>query len=112
MKASTILVGSTNEDQVKREWQKLTRIRLKDMINKAVNEYPEKIITWMIDDIHTRLKCMRDNDKEFKKHSKRNKWNKVEGPKVKIGYSQGLISSAMWLNKLVIKSNLLNCLTY
>ena len=95
-------MGSTNEDQVKREWQKLTRIRLKDMINKAINEHPETIITWMTDDIHTRLKCMRENDKEFKKRSKRNKRNKLEGPQVKIGYSQGSISSAMWLNKLVI----------
>ena len=44
---------------------------------------------------------MRENDEEFKKHYQRNKKSKVEGPKAKIGHSQGSISSTMWFHKSV-----------
>ena len=66
----------------------------------------------MTDDIRASLKYMTENDEEFKKRYKRNKKNKVKGPKVKIGHSQGLFSSTMYLNKLETKSNLLKCLHY
>ena len=74
--------------EVKRECQKLTRVRLKDMVSKAAKEPLDKIITWMTDDIRASLKYMTENDEEFKKRYKRNKKNKVKGPKVKIGHSQ------------------------
>jgi len=86
---------------VKRECQKLTRVRLKDMVSKAAKEPLDKIITWMTDDIRASLKDMRKNDEEFKKRSQRNKKNKVEGPKAKIGHNQGLILSTMWFHKLI-----------
>ena len=71
--------------------------RLKDMVSKAVKEPLHKITTWMTDDIRHSLKGMRETDEEFKKRSQRNRKNKVEGPKAKIGHSQGSISSTMWL---------------
>ena len=55
---------------MRREWQKLARIRLKDMVNKTANEPPEEIITWMIDDINASLKYMRENNEDFKERSK------------------------------------------
>ena len=71
------------------------------MVAKAAKEPMDKIIIWMTDDIRWSLKRMRETDEEFKKRSQRNRKNKVEGPKAKIGYSQGSISSTMWFNKLV-----------
>ena len=59
-----------HEHQVRREWQKLARIRLKDMVNKTANEPPEEIITWMIDEINASLKYMRENNADFKERSK------------------------------------------
>ena len=50
---------------------------------------------------------MRENDEECKKRSERNKENKVEGAKRKIGHSQGLISSTMSLHKLVTTVDLI-----
>jgi len=50
---------------------------------------------------------MRENDEECKKQSERNKENKVEGAKRKIGHSQGLISSTMSLHKLVTTVDLI-----
>ena len=57
----------------------------KDMVIKAVKEPPEKVITWTTNDICESLKYMRENNEVFKKRSERNKKNKIEGPKVKIG---------------------------
>ena len=87
--------------EVKRQWQKLASKRLKDMVAKAAKEPMDKLITWMSDNIRRSLKRMRETDEEFKKRSQRNRKNKVEGPKAKIGHSQGSISSTMWFNKLV-----------
>ena len=61
-----------------------TRVRLKDLGNKAVNEDLNKIIPWMTEDIHASLKYKRENDKEFKKQSARNKMNNVDGAKGKL----------------------------
>ena len=57
------------------------------MINEAVKEPSDKIITWMMNDISVGLKYNRETDKGFKKRSKWNKKNKVEGPKAKIGHT-------------------------
>jgi len=43
------------------------RVRLKYLVNKAVNEAPDKIITWMADDVATSLKYKRETEEEFKK---------------------------------------------
>jgi len=72
---------------VKRQWQKLASERFKDMLAKVAKEPMDKIITWMTDDIRRSLKHMRETDEEFKKRSQRNRKNKVEGPKAKIGHS-------------------------
>ena len=40
-------------------------------MNKAVNEPPDKIITWITDDVCTALKFKRVTDEEFKKRSER-----------------------------------------
>ena len=56
-----------HEAQVKKEWQENVRVRLKDMVNKVANEPPDKIITWMMDDVGAALKCKREIDEEFKK---------------------------------------------
>jgi len=70
---------------------------------KALNEDLDKIMTWMTEDLRARLKRKREHDVVFKKRSTRNRKNKVEGSKGKIGRSQGLISSTMWLYKLVTR---------
>ena len=89
------------DDLVKKKWKQKTRVRLKDLINKALNEDPDKIITWMTEDLRARLRHKREHDEAFKKRSVRNRKNKVEGSKGKIGHSGGSISSTMWLQKLV-----------
>jgi len=76
---------------------------LKDLVNKALNEDPNKIIYWMTEDLRARLKHKREHDEVFKKRSARNRRNKVEGFKGKIGHSQGSICSTMWLYKLVTR---------
>ena len=60
---------------------------MKDIVNKATKEPPGKIIPWMTDDLCASLKNKRETDEEFKKRSERNRKNKTEGPKAKIGYS-------------------------
>ena len=49
---------------------------------------PIRIIGWMADDIRGSLNYKRENDKEFNEQSNKNKKNKVEGTKGKIGHSQ------------------------
>jgi len=71
------------------------------MVNKTANEGSDKIITWMTDDVRAALKYKRKTDEEFKKRSERNRKNKTEGPKAKIGHIQGSISTTMWVMKLV-----------
>ena len=93
-----------HEDLVRREWQQKVRVRLKDIVHKAAKDPPEKIIHWMTDGIRTSMKTKRETDEEFKKRSERNRKNKVEGPKAKIGHSQGSISATMWAQRLVRKS--------
>ena len=83
------------------EWQEKTRIRLKDKVYKAGKAPTSKIITWMTDDLRTGLKDKREHDPTFKARSECNRKNQVEGPKAKIGHSQGSISSTMWFEKLV-----------
>ena len=56
---------------------------MKDIVKKAAKEPLEKIIPWITDDLCTSLK------------------NKTEGPKAKIGHSQGSISAIMWVERLV-----------
>ena len=58
-----------HEARVGWKWKEKTRVRLKDFVNKAVNEDPNKIITWMTDDIRASLKYRRENDEEFKRRS-------------------------------------------
>jgi len=58
-----------HEDLVRREWQQKVRVRLKDIVNKAVKDPPEKIIPWMTDGLRTSLKTKRETDEEFKKRS-------------------------------------------
>ena len=81
---------------VRREWQQKVRVRVKGIVNKAMRGSPDKIITWMTDDLRASLRNKRETDEEFKKRSERNTKNKVEGPKAKIGHSQGSISATMW----------------
>ena len=76
-------------------------VRVKDLVNKAAKEPPEKIIPWMTDDVRSSLKYKREIDEDFKKRSKRNRKNKTEGPKAKTGHSQGSISATMLVEKLV-----------
>ena len=90
-----------HEDLVRREWQQKVRVRLKDIVHKAAKDPPNKILHWMTDDIRTSLHTRRDTDEEFKKRSERNRRNKIEGPKAKIGHSQGSISATMWAERLV-----------
>ena len=52
-------------------------MRAKDLVNKALNEDPNKIIPWMTEDLYARLKHKRENDEVFKKRSARNRKNKV-----------------------------------
>ena len=89
-------------------WKEKTRVRVKDLVNKALNEDPNKIITWMTEHLRARLQHKRENDEVFKKRLERNRKNKVEGSKGKIGHSQGSISSTMWLNELVTRVALMN----
>ena len=81
-----------HEDLVRREWQQKVRVRLKDIVHKTAKDPPEKIIHCMTDSLH---KTKRETDEEFKKRSERNRKSKVEGPKEKIGHSQGTISATM-----------------
>ena len=90
-----------HEALVRAECQEKTRIRLKDKVYKAGKAPTSKMITWMIDYLQTRLKDKREHDPAFKARSECNKKNKVEGPKAKIGHSQGCISSTMWFQKLL-----------
>jgi len=78
-------------------------VRVKDLVNKALNEDPDKIIIWMTEDLRARLRHKRQHDEVFKQRSERNRKNKVEGSKGKIGHSGGSISSTMWLQKLVTR---------
>ena len=82
-------------------------MRLKDLVNKVLNEDPNMIIPWMTEGICSSLKYKRKNDEEFKKRSEINKKNKVEGAKGKTGHDQRSISSTMWLHKLVAMVNLI-----
>jgi len=93
---------------VRKIWKEKTRVSVKDLVNKALNEDPNKIIPWMTEDLCARLKHKRENDEVFKKRSTRNRKNKVEARRGKIGHSQGSISSTMWLYKLVTRVALLN----
>jgi len=68
-------------------WKEKTRVRVKDLVNKALNEDPNKIIPWMIKDLRASLKHKRENDEVFKKRLVRNRKNKVEGSKGKITQS-------------------------
>lgn len=77
------------------------RVRVKDTMNKAVRGSPEKIITWMTDDLGASLQNKRETDEEFKKRSDRNTKNKAKGPKGKIGHSQGSRSATMWAERLM-----------
>ena len=77
------------------------RVRVKDIVNKAEKKPLEKIIHWMTDDLRASLKNKRKTDEEFKKRSTRNRRNKTEGSKAKIGHSQGSISATMWARRLV-----------
>ena len=72
-------------------------------MHKAAKDAPEKIIHWMIDGLRTSTKTKRETYEEFKKRFERNRKNKVEGPKEKIGHSQGSISATMWVQRLVRK---------
>ena len=56
-------------------------------MNKATRGSPDKIITWMTDDLRASLLNKRETDEEFKKRSEPNTKNKVEGPKGKIGHN-------------------------
>jgi len=60
-----------HEALVRKEWQEKVHVRLKDMVNKAANEPPDEIITWMTDDVHAVLKYKSKTDEEFKKRSER-----------------------------------------
>jgi len=91
------------DDLVKKKWKEKTRVRVKDLVNKALNEDPDKIIIWMTEDLRARLRHKRQHDEVFKQRSERNRKNKVEGSKGKIGHSGGSISSTMWLQKLVTR---------
>jgi len=55
----------------------------------------------MTDNLRASLQTRRETDEEFKKRSERNKKNKTEGPKAKIGHNQGSISAIMWVERLV-----------
>jgi len=90
-----------HEALVRKEWQQKVRVRVKDMVNKAGKDPPEKIISWMTDDLRASLKNKSKTDKEFKNQSERNRKNKTEWPKAKIGHSQGSISTTMWAERLV-----------
>ena len=63
------------------------RVMVKDIVNKAGRSPPDKIITWMTDNLRASLQTRRETDEEFKKRSERNTKNKVEGPKGKIGHN-------------------------
>ena len=78
-----------HETLVQREWQQKVRVRVKDIVNKATRSSPNKIITWMTDDLRGSLQNKRETDEEFRKRSERNTKNKVEGPKGKIGIARG-----------------------
>lgn len=78
-----------HEALVKGKWQEMVRVRLKDMVNKAANEPPHKIISWTTDDVRTSLKHKRKTDEEFKKRCEWNRRNKIEGSKAKIGHNRG-----------------------
>ena len=91
-----------HEALVRAEWQEKIRIWLKDKVYKVRKASPSKIITWMTDDLRTWLMDKQEHDPTFKARSERNRKNKVEGPKAKIGHSQGSISSTMWFQKLVM----------
>jgi len=90
-----------HEAEARKHWKEKTYVRVKDLVNKALNENPNKIISYMTEDLRAHLRHKRENDEVFKKRSARNKKNKVEGSKGKIGHSQRSISSTMWLYKLV-----------
>ena len=77
------------------------RVRVKDIVNKAAKESPEKIIYWITDDLRALLKNKKETDEEFKKRSAWNRRNKTEGPKAKIGHNQGSISATIWAERLV-----------
>ena len=97
-----------HDQLVKKTWKEKTQVRLKDLVNKALNEDPNKIITWMTEVLRARLGHKREHDEVFTKRSARIRKNKVEGSKGKIGHSGGSISSTMWLYKLVTRVALLN----
>ena len=52
---------------VRKMWKEKTRMRVKDLVNKALNEDPNKIITWMTEDLRARLRHKREHDEVFKK---------------------------------------------
>ena len=81
-----------HEALVRAEWQEKTCIRLKDKVYKAGKAPTSKIIAWMTDDIQTGLKDKWEHDPTFKARCERNRKNKVEAPKAKIGHSEGSIS--------------------
>ena len=91
-----------HEALVKAEWKEKIRIRLKDRIYKVGKQPSDKLVVWVTDELRAGLKDKREHDEDFKKRSERNRKNKVEGPKAKIGHSRGSISSTMWFDKLVM----------
>ena len=78
-----------HDQLVKKTWKEKTRVRLKDLVNKALNEDPNKIITWMIEDLRACLRHKREHDEVFKKRSARNRKNKVESSKGKLATAEG-----------------------
>jgi len=80
---------------VRAKWKEKMRVRMKDLVNKALNA--NKIFPWITEDLRARLRHKRVNDEVFKKRSARNRKNKMKGSNRKIGHSQGSISSTMWL---------------
>jgi len=83
---------SQHEAFVKAEWKEKTRIKLKDKVYTVGKEPSDKIVIWMSDELGAGLKDKMEHDEAFKARSERNRKNKVEGPKAKIGHSQGSIS--------------------
>ena len=78
-----------HEALVRKEWREKVHVRLKDLVNKAAKEPPEKIIRWMTDYVCASLKYKRETNEEFNKRSERNRKNKTEGPKAKLGTTRG-----------------------
>ena len=62
---------------------------MKDIVNKAAKDPPEKIIPWMTDDLRTSLKNKRETDEEFRKPFAWNRRNRQRGLRLILGTVRG-----------------------